>query len=92
MYRTSEWEDDLSGMIQFDEERGGSEGFVIYVNAKQPFNRRRFNIAHELSHIMLHDHLIGNGITTDRLYWSGLGGSAERATNQSAANILMTRK
>lgn len=89
VYRTSEWPDNISGMIHIDEELGGSEDFVIYVNAKHHLNRRRFTIAHELSHIMLHDHLIGNGITTDGLYRSGLGGGVERAANQSAANILM---
>ena len=89
VYTVSEWPDDTSGMIRIDPKRGGSEGYAIYVNKRHPYNRQRFTIAHEIAHIVLHGDLIGNGITTDSLYRSGLPGSVEWAANRFAGNILM---
>ena len=89
VYRANNWPLNASGMIKVDQKVGGHEGFVIYVNAQHHVNRRRFTIAHEIAHIMLHRDLIGNGITTDGLYRSGLGSGVERAANRVAGNILM---
>lgn len=71
-----------------DESRGG---FDIYVNASHPEVRRRFTIAHELAHVILHPNLIGDGITDDALYRSGLSNSVEAQANKLAADILMPR-
>lgn len=81
VYRTSEWPDEVSGMICKDRKRGGSRDFVIYVNAMHHVNRRRFTIAHE--------DLVGDGITTDGLYRSGFGSLVETRANKLAADILM---
>lgn len=89
VYRARGWPDYASGKIEVDEERGGHDNLVIYVNAKHSLNRRRFTIAHEVAHIILHRDLIGDGITTDGLYRSGLGTAAERAANRLAGNLLM---
>ena len=90
-YRASGWPDTTSGMIVRDAERGGDSGFAIYVNAEHSKVRRRFTIAHEIAHFVLHRDLIGDGITEDALYRSGLSDAVEREANGLAAEILMPR-
>lgn len=88
VYRVND-SDNFSGMIVKDKERGGSSGYAIFVNTKHPVARRRFTIAHEIAHFILHRSLIGDGISDDALYRSGLGNKIESAANKYAANILM---
>ncbi|MCY4302964.1 MAG: ImmA/IrrE family metallo-endopeptidase [Aestuariivita sp.] len=89
-------ENEISGMI----ERKGP-GFAITINAKDPHTRRRFTLAHELGHYMLHRHLIGDGLDDDRLYRSSRGGKyhntavgpkEETEANRFAANLLMPKE
>ena len=89
VYRTGEWPDEVSGMICKDPQRGGSRDFVIYVNGLHATVRRRFTIAHEIAHIVLHADLVGDGITTDGLYRSGFSNLVETRANKLAADILM---
>lgn len=89
VYNTSEWTDDISGMIRRDKEQGGSSGYAIYVNGKHHENRRRFTIAHEIAHFILHREFIGDGITDDALYRSALSSRLETQANQLAADILI---
>ena len=89
VYKVGGWPNDLSGMIRKDAERGGSSGYAIFVNATHHERRRRFTIAHEIAHFILHDHLIGDGISDDALYRSGLSGAVEAQANRYAADILM---
>lgn len=91
VYRVSSWPDATSGMIARDPERGGASGFSVYVNAKHSEVRRRFTIAHEVAHFVLHRDLIGDGITEDALYRSGLSDAVEREANGLAAEILMPK-
>jgi Zn-dependent peptidase ImmA (M78 family) len=91
VYRVTSWPDATSGMIARDAERGGACGFAIYVNAKHSEVRRRFTIAHEVAHFVLHRDLIGDGITEDALYRSGLSDAVEREANGLAAEILMPK-
>jgi Zn-dependent peptidase ImmA (M78 family) len=88
VYKTNNWPDGLSAMIRKDE-RGGSSGYSIYVNAAHPRVRRRFSIAHEIAHFALHRNLIGDGITDDAMYRSGLSNAVEVQANRMAADILM---
>jgi Zn-dependent peptidase ImmA (M78 family) len=67
-------------------------GFDIFVNANHPETRRRFTIAHEIAHAVLHPHLIGDGITDDALLRSGLSDAVEAQANRMAADILMPWK
>lgn len=90
VYRVSEWPDDLAGMIVRDEGAARS-GYAIFVNAKHHEVRRRFTIAHEVAHFVLHRDLIGDGIEDDALYRSGLSSAVERQANRLAADILMPR-
>lgn len=90
VYRTTEFSNDISGMIKKDAKKGGSSGFAIYVNANHAEVRRRFTIAHEIAHYLLHENLIGDGVVEDGLLRAdGLTNAVERQANQMAADILM---
>lgn len=86
------WPNEISGKIQRDQERGGSSGFAIFVNGSHPSVRRRFTIAHELAHYVLHESKIGDGIFDDAMYRSGLPVREEVQANALAADILMPRR
>lgn len=90
VYRVPGWSNNLSGMIK--RSANSKSGFAIYVNAEHPPVRRRFTIAHECAHAMLHSELIGDGIVDDALYRSGLSNSVEAQANRLAADILMPRQ
>lgn len=85
VYRASNWPYRLSGVIK----RNADGLFDIYVNADHPGARRRFAIAHELAHCILHTAAIGNGIAEDALFRSSLPNSMEAEANRLAADILM---
>ncbi len=89
VYRTKPdvWPEDISGLIKKVPE--DAESYVIYVNGDHPVKRRRFTIAHEIAHFILHKHQIGDGIVDDVLYRSGLSNHMEAQANEWAANILM---
>lgn len=84
-----EWPNDVSGRIQRDDTNGGDSGYAILVNKNHHPNRRRFTIAHEIAHYVLHQDLIGDGIYDDALYRSGLPQKVEFEANKLAADILM---
>lgn len=85
VYKSSFGEnDDISGMIR---KEGGK--YLIYVNKRHNANRRRFTIAHEIAHYILHKDAIGDGIIDDALYRSGLTSKMESEANRLAADILM---
>ncbi len=83
------WPPQISGKIQRDSDKGGASGFAIFVNKAHPETRKRFTIAHELAHYILHENHIGDGIFDDALYRSGLPEGKEYEANELAANILM---
>lgn len=89
VYKSNGWPDHISGLIRKDPEHGGESGYAIYTNANHRRTRRRFTIAHELGHYVLHRDEIGEGITDDALYRSRLSGPLERQANRFAANLLM---
>ena len=76
----------ISGKI----EREPNDRFVVTVNRNHPETRRRFTVAHEIAHFVLHRDLIGDGIVNDGLYRSEtLSDATERQANRYAADILM---
>lgn len=87
IFRANNWSNDLSGMIR--KAPDNPEHYNIYVNAKHHENRRRFTIAHEMAHFILHRDLIGDGIVDDALYRSKLSNNIEAQANRQAADILM---
>ncbi len=89
VFRVKGWPDEVSGQIIRDPKDGGSRGYAINTNAGHAVTRRRFTIAHEIAHFVLHRHLIGDGIQDDALYRSGIGSPLEAEANRLAADILM---
>jgi predicted transcriptional regulator len=90
VYRVPNWPNDVSGMIRADKEFGGASGYAIFVNQNHHEHRRRFTIAHEIAHYILHAPLIGDGIVEDALLRAeGLSNKIEAQANQLAADILM---
>lgn len=89
VYTVNNWDDDVSGMIIRDTARGGPSGYAVYVNGNHPLVRRRFTIAHEIAHYMLHRSLIGDGVKDDGLYRSKLSNTIEAEANRTSADILM---
>lgn len=87
IFRAKGWTDELSGMIKKAPDK--PEHYNIYVNANHTENRRRFTIAHEMAHFILHRDLIGDGIVDDALYRSKLSNNIEAQANRQAADILM---
>jgi Zn-dependent peptidase ImmA (M78 family) len=85
----TDWPSDVSGRIQKDAKLGGASGYAILVNKNHHENRRRFTVAHEIAHFVLHRHEIGDGVFDDALYRSGLSQKIEIEANKLAADILM---
>ena len=83
------WRNGASGCIRRDPEHGGPSGFAIIANHEHGPMRRRFTIAHEIAHYVLHRGKIGDGLIDDRLYRSRLTDSMEGQANDFAAFILM---
>jgi hypothetical protein len=82
----------VSGQIWRDPINGGPTGFSIGVRATEPLPRRRFTVAHELSHYILHRDKLESGLFEDGMYRGGLSSREETQANQMAAEILMPFK
>jgi hypothetical protein len=80
---------DISGKIVRSSSDGGSSGYAIYINAAHAHVRQRFTLAHEIAHFILHRDEIGDGLTDDGLYRSGLSNKLEAQANKLATDILM---
>jgi hypothetical protein len=81
--------DGISGKLLRDTENGGSSGYSIVFNSSEPSTRRRFTIAHEIAHFLLHRGQIGEGVEDDVFYRSRLSNATEAEANRFAADILM---
>lgn len=86
-------EDATSGSI---EKKDGQ--YVITVNMNHSENRKRFTIAHELGHFLMHDDIIDDGIFDNKLYRSTEGRHNqfisqihETQANKFAASVLMPK-
>ncbi|MDE0279744.1 MAG: ImmA/IrrE family metallo-endopeptidase [Gammaproteobacteria bacterium] len=86
----------ISGMLEC---RDGK--YKISVNVFHPETRKRFTIAHELGHYILHRELIGNGVDDTIAYRSekigkyhntDIGPHEETQANRFAAGLLMPTK
>ena len=80
----SELGEKISGIIEKRD-----EGFVIITNKAQPKVRRRFTIAHELAHFLLHRDQISDGITENAIYRSTLSNQYEVEANRLVGDMLM---
>ena len=63
----------------------------MIINSKEPRVRRRFTVAHELAHYLLHREMVGRGVTENAFYRSDsdLSSWQEMEANRLAAEILM---
>lgn len=82
----------VSGQIWQDSINGGTSGFSIGVRATEPLVRKRFTVAHELAHYILHRQKLDGGLYEDVMYRSSLSSREETQANQMAADILMPFK
>lgn len=80
----------ISGRLTRDPAAGGPSGYAVYVNVAHHRHRKRFTLAHEIAHFLLHRHLLDAGIVEDdALYRSHLSTAVEAEANRFAAEILM---
>lgn len=79
----------VSGEIRPDTTGQAPAGFVIRINRHESKARQRFTLAHEISHFLLHEQLIGNGIADNVLYRSSLSNKQEAEANRLAADLIM---
>jgi len=79
----------ISGKIFLDPLNGGESKYSIGVKASDTFRRKRFTVAHEIAHFILHRDKIGDELADDAMYRSGLSTREEVQANQLAADILM---
>ena len=95
VYSDAELSDGISGLIQRDR-----DGYAIKVSGAEHEYRRRFTMAHELGHYLLHRSILDEegGTNDNRLYRNDINGRAynsqiedihERQANSFAANLLM---
>jgi hypothetical protein len=82
----------ISGMIARDSSGESPSGYVISVNGNEPYVRRRFTVAHECAHYLMHRDKIGDGIFDDAMYRSEKMNSQEEfEANNTAADLLMPK-
>ena len=79
----------IAGHIVRDKAKSAQSGFFIRINSTQHENRRRFTLAHEISHYILHSDLIEAGLVDDIMYRSEISDHYETQANRLAADIIM---
>lgn len=77
-----------SGMIKLDPDGG----YSVIVNSGDPYFRKRFTLAHEIAHFLLHRDKVSKLFKEDRMYRGPLSGQLEEQANRLAADILMPRR
>lgn len=91
VYETYDLPEGISGKIYRDVDDSES-GYSISVNAEESYRRRRFTIAHECAHYLLHRSKIGDELSDDAMYRSDkLNSKEEFQANNLAAELLMPR-
>jgi len=90
VYESQDLPEGIAGKIFRDQKHGGQGGYSIVVRGADPFVRKRFTVAHEIAHYLLHRHLFSGGeLVDDALYRSQLSGMLEAQANGLAADLLM---
>ena len=79
----------ISGQLLKLAENGGASGYAIFVNHGHAQKRRRFTIAHQIAHFILHRDQIGAGIEDNGIYRSRLSAQAERQANLLAIDEIL---
>lgn len=79
----------IAGKLVRDEENGGESRYSIIVRSNDPLVRKRFTVAHEIAHYLLHRNLFNKELIDDALYRSTLSTPIEAQANAFAADLLM---
>lgn len=80
----------VSGKIFPDKD--SSCGYSILVNALEPYARRRFTVAHECAHYLLHRDKIGSSLSDNAMYrCENVTNQEEFVANNLAAELLMPK-
>lgn len=83
-------EDSLASNISGKLHKDWWGDYVVTVNSSHSETRKRFTIAHEIAHYVLHRDLIEDGIVDNALYRDDrIGDWLERQANRYAATLLM---
>lgn len=92
VFEEAGWPSHVSGLIErADPEVRASSGYQIVIRKDDVERRKRFTIAHEIAHYILHRDQIGDRLQDNALYRSNLSSKAEAEANRMAADILMPR-
>ena len=89
VWESSSLPEGIAGKLFKDRENGGESGFSIIARAQDSFVRKRFTVAHEIAHYLLHRHLFATELVDDALYRSTLSSDVEAQANSLAADLLM---
>lgn len=77
---------DVSGIIK----RNSDGRYSVQINGRDNAKRKKFTLAHEIAHYLLHRDLIDEAaVVDDGMYRSGLPSSIETQANRLAAELLM---
>lgn len=88
VYESHSLPNGISGKIS----RAENGKYSITVNARDGYRRRRFTIAHECAHFLLHRAKFGSELLDDAMYRSEkLTSQEEFDANNKAADLLMPR-
>jgi hypothetical protein len=78
----------VSGRLARIVDASGRTSFSIDVNGRHSDARRRFTLAQEIAHFLLHRDLMRDGIVDNAMYRSGLPDPIETEANRLAAELL----
>jgi uncharacterized protein DUF955 len=82
----------ISGMIKCDPIMGGISQFSVVINSFDSYLRKRFTLAHEIAHFLLHRDKLSNEFKEDRMFRGPLSEQLEEEANRLTADILMPRR
>jgi hypothetical protein len=92
VYESYDLPQGISGMISREGNGESPSGYAITVNAAEAYTRRRFTIAHECAHFLLHREKIGDALSDDAMYRSpNVTTKEEFHANNLAAELVMPR-
>lgn len=79
----------IAGKLFRDDKNGGTSHYSVVVRSQDPIVRKRFTVAHEIAHYLLHRNRFSGELIDDALYRSTLSSSIEAEANSFAAELLM---
>lgn len=82
-------ESNISGSLNRKQNLAGQPCYSIELNGAHSERRRRFTLAHEIAHYLLHRDLMADDVVDDKFYRSELSDPLEWEANKYAADLLM---